>query len=55
MLYDDSVRVPVAAVEGLAILRVELESATGKKADVTDIPVRLNRAKSEGGASRSQK
>jgi hypothetical protein len=55
MLYDDSVRVPVRAVEGSAILRVELESATGKKADSTDIPVVLNRAKSAVGASRSQK
>ncbi len=42
-------------MNGLAILRVELESATGKKADVTDIPVTLTGANSAGGASRSQK
>jgi hypothetical protein len=45
----------VTAVEGSAILRVELESATGKKADVTDIPVTLIRTKPAGSASKSQK
>ena len=45
----------MTAVEGPAILRVELKSATGKKADATDIPITLNRARSVVGAFRSQK
>jgi len=35
------VRVPADAAAGAAVLRVELESTTGKKGVTTRIPVRL--------------
>jgi hypothetical protein len=43
MLYDGPVRVPEGAAEKMAVLRVELESTTGKKAKTTDLPVKLLR------------
>jgi hypothetical protein len=41
-LYDeDSVRVPKKAAAGAAVLRIELESTTGKRSVPTDIPITL--------------
>jgi hypothetical protein len=41
VLYDGPVRVPSGAVPGNAILRVELQSSSGKVAGPDDLPITL--------------
>ena len=41
MLYKGSVRAPSSAVPGDAILRVELQSSSGKIAGPDDLPITL--------------